>query len=181
MTTRTLAKTLFLSGLLVYTCGQILINLGPEFTDNQRPIDYAHWLLLIGVLLLIPLTARLPRDWFSYIGAPILIVGIACVIGMCVLDFIFWSLPTSEQKQKLATHLINTPAIWTPFITVGPNIIFNVGLLLPSLSYFRRSKVGTILVIAGSLVIFIGTQWFNVIGYVIVLVGYSMNLLTRWR
>ncbi|WP_417493738.1 hypothetical protein [Maricaulis sp.] len=168
-------RILFIAGLAIYVTGQILINLGPGFTEQQAPIDYAHWLLIIGVLFLIPFAGRLPRRNIHLIGIPLLLAGVCFVIGMCVIDFIFWSIPDAELKRALASHLIATAVIWEPFMVFGPNTIFNLGLLLPSLSYFRASRTGTILVILGTLVIVVGTQWFNVIGYLIVLAGYVLN------
>tara|TARA_R110002095_G_scaffold46246_2_gene41467 strand:+ start:863 stop:1453 length:591 start_codon:yes stop_codon:yes gene_type:complete len=168
-------KALFVGGLAIYALGQILINLGPDFTTQQAPIDYAHWLLIVGVLFLIPFIGRLPRQNIHLVTIPLLLAGIGFVIGMCVIDFVFWSLSDPELERALARHLIATPVIWQPFMVFGSNTVFNLGLLLPSLSYFRASRLGTILVILGTLVIFVGTQWFNVIGYLIVLAGYALN------
>lgn len=172
MRTISVPKSMFLAGLCLFTLGQILINFGREFVKNQTPVDFAHWCLIGGVLLLIPFAARFPKNLLSFIGSTLLILGITGVIGMSALDFVFWSLPTAEMEQEWGRHLFATKTIWTPFMTVGPGTLFNVGLLAPSLFFFKQSKLGLGLVLVGSLTVFVGTQWFNVIGYVIISIGY---------
>lgn len=168
-------RALFLVGLALYIFGQVLINLGQDFVEAQRPIDFAHWLLIAGVLFLVPFAARLPHRNIHLLTLPLLLAGIMFVIGMCVLDLVFWSLPDGDLERDIANHLVGTGAIWDPFMIYGSNHIFNAGLLLPSLSYFRKSPVGTGLVVLGTLVIVLGVQWFNVVGYVLVAAGYALN------
>ena len=50
--------------------------------------------------------------------------------------------------------------------------LFNLGLLISSFSYLKKSSVGTILVLIGALVIYIGRASINVLGYVILTVGF---------
>ena len=52
---------------------------------------------------------------------------------------------------------------------------FNLGLLISSLSYFKNSRLGTILVLIGTLVIYIGSGSFNVLGYIVLTVGFYIN------
>ena len=51
-----------------------------------------------------------------------MIIGIVSIIGMCVLDFVFWSLKDPEFKSQVANHLINTTEIWTPFVNISGEI-----------------------------------------------------------
>ena len=54
----------FLFGLLLYTVGQFLIFIfynDIEALHSQEPIDFAHWFMLIGVLLLIPQIGNFPK------------------------------------------------------------------------------------------------------------------------
>ena len=51
-----------------------------------------------------------------------MITGIVSIIGMCVLDFVFWSLKDPEFKSQVAKHLINTTEIWTPFLKISDEI-----------------------------------------------------------
>ena len=89
----------FLMGLAAYTLGQFLIFVVINDLDDlhaQEPIDFAHWLMLLGVLCLVPQTSRFPKFRLNVLGVPFLIVGIGLIIGMCVLDFVFWAID-SEQ------------------------------------------------------------------------------------
>ena len=56
---------------------------------NQEPIDFTHWFMLMGVILLIPQNGNFPKSKLNLIGTPLLVIGIGLMIGMCVLDFIF--------------------------------------------------------------------------------------------
>ena len=167
----------FLLGLSLYTVGQFLIFIFFNDIDalhSQEPIDFAHWFILVGALLLIPQIGNFPKTKLNLIGTPVLVIGIGLIIGMCVLDFIFWSIKSPEFKSEVATHLINTPAIWKPFMNFN-GWLFNLGLLISSFSYFKNSSAGTILVLTGTLIIYSGSGWFNVLGYVILTVGFYIN------
>ena len=167
----------FLIGLFLYTVGQFLIFIFFNDIDalhSQEPIDFAHWCMLIGVLLLIPQIGNFPKTKFNLVGTPILILGIGLMIGMCVIDFIFWSIKLPELKSEVATHLINTPAIWGPFMTFN-GWLFNLGLLISSFSYYKISRTGTLVVLIGTLIIWMGSGWFNVVGYMVIIVGYYIN------
>ena len=171
----------FLLGLSLYTVGQFLIFIFFNDIDalhSQEPIDFAHWFMLIGALLLIPQIGNFPKTKLNLIGTPVLVIGIGLIIGMCVLDFIFWSIKSPEFKSEVATHLTNTPAIWKPFMTFN-GWLFNLGLLISSFSYFKNSSAGTILVLTGTLIIYTGGGWFNVLGYTILTVGFYMNFYRR--
>ncbi|WP_417489315.1 hypothetical protein [Maricaulis sp.] len=171
---RHIDRILFIAGLVIYTAGQVLLNLGQDFVAAQSPVDFAHWLLLTGALFLIPFVARLPWRNLHLITIPLMLVGIASVVGMCVLDFIFWSLPDGEFERQVAGHLIATPAIWQPFMAIGPNYIFGAGLMLPCLSYWNRSRTGVVLVVAGTAIIALLFHWFNVVGYTALTLGYVL-------
>ena len=102
------------------------------------------------------------------------IIGVGLIIGMCVLDFVFWSIKSSEFKSEVATHLINTPAIWTPFMEVGGKV-FTFGLLMSSCNYFKQSKLGVILVLIGTAVIYLPWGWDNIPGYLFITLGFYIN------
>ena len=55
---------------------------------------------------------------------PSLIFGIGLIIGMCVIDFVFWSLKDPVLKSQVTKHLINTPEIWIPFMSVSEKILY---------------------------------------------------------
>lgn len=149
-------KVFFVLGMLLFTVGQGLLQLGREFVSNQSPVDFAHWLLLVGVVFLLPFTGRLPRREIHLITIPLMLVAITAIIGMNALDFIFWSLPAGEFKDQVVAHLMSTPSIWQPFIAIGPGYPFNIGLLLITSSYFSAARWGTFAVIAGTVTVYLG-------------------------
>ena len=171
----------FLLGLLFYTVGQFLIFIfynDIEALHSQEPIDFAHWFMLIGVLLLIPQIGNFPKSRWNYISSPTLILGIGLIIGMCVLDFVFWSLKEPELKRQVSEHLINTPEIWKPFMKFN-GLLFNLGLLTSSFCYYQNSKTGTLLVLIGTLAIYIGGGWINVLGYILLTIGFYINFTDK--
>ena len=66
----------FLLGLFLFTIGQFLIFIFFNAGEwrNQEPIDFAHWFLLIGVLLLIPQIGNFPKSKLNLVGTPILVL-----------------------------------------------------------------------------------------------------------
>lgn len=163
--------------MLVYTIGQFLVFIFFNDIDAlhaQEPIDFAHWCMLIGVTFLMPQIGHFPKTKLNFVGTPFLIFGIGLIIGMCVIDFVFWSIKLPELKSEVATHLINTPAIWVPFMKVS-GIIFNLGLLFSSFCYYNFSKTGSLVVLLGTLIIWIGSGWVNIPGYVLLTLGFFIN------
>ena len=73
----------FLLGLLFYTIGQFLIFIFFDVGEwrNQEPIDFTHWFMLIGVLLLIPQIGNFPKSKLNLIGIPLLVIGIVLNIN----------------------------------------------------------------------------------------------------
>ena len=94
-------KILFLIGLIFFLLGQLILAKGNDFVYNQEPIDFAHWFLLIGVTLLIPQTVTFPKKIYSLIGIPLTLIGIVCIIGMCVLDFRTYKRIESDQSIRI--------------------------------------------------------------------------------
>jgi hypothetical protein len=175
-------KTLFLVGLVFFLIGQLILAKGNDFVYRQEPIDFAHWFLLVGVVLMIPQTVSFPRKFFSLIGIPLTLIGIVCIIGMCVLDFIWWSFPTEEMRNEFTNHISQVPSIWKPFITIGPSSkVFNLGLLILSLNYLEKGKVGIIILLIANLILWhiIPLPFRLVFGYVLTLIGFSTILLRK--
>ena len=175
-------RIFFLIGLVFFLVGQILLAQGNDFVYNQKPIDFAHWFLLIGVVFLIPQVVTFPKSVFCYIGIPLSLVGIVCIIGMCVLDFIWWSFPTEEARIVFTNHISQVPSIWKPFISIGPSSkIFNLGLLILSLNYFKKEKIGVAIIFIATLILWhiIPLPFRLVFGYSLTLIGYSIIFLRK--
>jgi hypothetical protein len=173
-------RILFLTGLLFFLIGQILLAQGNDFVYSQEPIDFAHWSLLFGVVMMIPQVISFPKKILSYVGVPLTLVGIVCIIGMCVLDFIWWSFPNEELRIEFTNHISQVPAIWKPFITIGPSSkVFNLGLLILALNYFKAEKVGIVIILIASLILWhiIPFPFRLIFGYALTLIGFSIILL----
>ena len=78
--------------------------------------------MIIGVLISHSSNRKFSQIKFNYLSSPSFIIGIVSIIGMCVLDFVFWSLKDPEFKSQVAKHLINTTEIWTPFVKISGEI-----------------------------------------------------------
>ncbi|WP_405268288.1 hypothetical protein [Cellulophaga sp. Ld12] len=170
-------KAFFIIGLVFFLIGQVIISKGNDFVYAQEPIDFAHWFLLIGVVLLIPQVVSFPKKIFSLIGIPLTIIGITCIIGMCVLDFLWWSFPNEEMRNEFTNHISNVPSIWKPFVTIGPSSkIFNLGLLILSFNYFQNNKTGIVLILIANLILWhiIPSPFRLISGYAITLIGFSL-------
>lgn len=179
-----LNRILFLSGLLFLVFGQILLARGNDFVYALRPIDFAHWSLLVGVVLMIPQVVTFPRKGLNYVGIPLALTGIVCIIGMCVLDFIWWSQPTQEIRNEFAAHLSQVPSIWQPFIAVGSSSkVFNLGLLLLGLGYFRQNRVGVLLLVLATLILMrIIPFWYRLVtGYTLTFLGFGLIFLEDFK
>lgn len=175
-------KILFLVGLVFFLIGQIILAKGNNFVYNQEPIDFAHWFLLTGVVLLIPQIVSFPTKIFSLVGIPLTLIGIVCIIGMCVLDFIWWSFPTEEMRNEFTNHISQIPSIWKPFMTIGPSSkIFNTGLLILSLNYFEKGKLGIVIILIANLILWhmIPVPFRLIFGYAFTLIGFSLILLRK--
>lgn len=173
-------KILFLLGLVIFLIGQLILANGSDYVYSLKPIDFAHWGLLIGMVLLIPQTVCWPKKIFSVIGIPLTLIGIVCGVGMCVLDFIWWSYPTDEMRIEFTNHISQVPAIWKPFMTIGPSSkVFNVGLLFLSLNYWKQSKLGILLILLANLVLWhvIPVPYRLVTGYSLTLIGFGIILI----
>jgi hypothetical protein len=173
-------KISFIIGLVFFLIGQIIISKGNDFVYAQEPIDFAHWFLLVGVVLLIPQVVSFPTKIISLIGIPLTLIGITSIIGMCVLDFIWWSFPNDEMRNEFTKHISQVSSIWKPFISIGPSSkIFNLGLLILSFNYFQNNKIGIVIILIANLILWhiIPLPFRLIFGYAITLIGFSLILV----
>ncbi|MEP2937552.1 MAG: hypothetical protein ABJM06_09465 [Gilvibacter sp.] len=175
-------RILFLIGLIFFLIGQIILAQGNEFVYSQEPIDFAHWFLLVGAVLLIPQVISFPKKVFSYVGIPLTMVGITCIIGMCVLDFIWWSMPDEAARAEFTNHVSNVPSIWKPFITIGSSSkVFNLGLLILSFNFFKKEKLAIGILLIATLMLWhiIPVPFRLVVGYSLTLIAFGVIFLRK--
>ncbi|WP_284124280.1 hypothetical protein [Parerythrobacter aestuarii] len=171
-------KTLFMLGLFSYLCGQVWIVSTGSMTKEQSVIDWIHWLMFIGAALMIPFAARLPRAGLSMVAGPLQVIGCILIIGMCMIDFVLWSFPDPDLRKQVVGGLINTPAVWQPFIAfAGP--VFTVAFGLVGLTFWRVSKIGTALAVLGAIVVGAWGIGSNPYGYTIALAGFAVCFWTE--
>ena len=165
-------KALFLIGLLLETIGQVMLYQGSALF--YKPIDFAHWCLLLGVVFLIPQVISFPDKVFSYLGIPVVIIGIASIIGMCVIDFTLWSYqPDYEARSTFFQHISKVTPVWKPFMKIGPPFL-NVGLLLLSFNYLKENKLGVALVILATVFTQISIPVNMIVLYGTTFIGYGV-------
>ena len=175
-------RILFQTGIAFILIGQIILSKGNEFVYNLKPIDFAHWFMLVGVVLLIPQVISFPKKPISFIGIPLTMIGITCMIGMCVIDFIFWSYPNDELRNEFANHIAQEPSIWKVFMTIGPSSkVFNLGLLLLSFTYLKTEKIGIALLLIATLILWhvIPTPHRLLFGYSFTFIAFGIILFRK--
>lgn len=168
-------KFLLILGFSIFLAAVIAINIVGAKTKDEISIDYIHWLMLVGTVLQIPFAARLPRRGISLLATFLILCGIVCTIGMCMLDFVFWSLPDDRLRGEVTRQLMDTPTVWQPFMMWGTEEVGYAGLVFASALYFAQSRLGTVLVVAGAICVIAGGSWFNVVGLGAVIFGFLLN------
>ena len=178
-------KFLCVAGLVFLIVGQVILSGGQEFVFAQKPIDYAHWFLLTGAVLMFTFSSVLPQNTFHFIGTIITIIGIIAFIGMCTIDFIIWSFRTENSRNEFLNQIFDTPSISLPFIIAGPSFLY-LGLTIQSLHYFRTNFPGFILTVSGTIIIGIGQlvthqRIIVVVGHVIFAIGLVLLLYLKQK
>ena len=87
------------AGMIVLTGGQTLLAQGHDFVMAQRPLDWVHWLLLLGAVTLTWRLTDIPVGWLGRLGRLATIAGATAFIGMSVIDFTLWALPSEMARQ----------------------------------------------------------------------------------
>jgi hypothetical protein len=163
------------AGMAMLTMGQALIAQGPAFVMAQRPVDWAHWLLLLGALTLTWRVTEIPLGRTGRFGRLLTMGGAAAFVGMSAIDFILWALPSEAARQALGRQALQAPAISLPFLTVGPALLF-VGLATVALDWAGLMRWRVALVVIGVGVVglgqFGGGRGLVLAGHLIVLMGF---------
>jgi hypothetical protein len=173
------------SGLAALTVGQSLIACGPDFVMAQRPLDWAHWFLLVGAVIIMWRLTEIPIGSVGRLGRLAIVVGGIAFIGMSVIDFIFWSLPSEAARHAFSSQVLQAPAISLPFISVGPSLLF-LGMGAMALEWTYAMHWRAVLVLIGILLVGFGQfgneRWIVVGGHLVILAGLAaMWLLVRSR
>ncbi|MEL6918694.1 MAG: hypothetical protein AAFO99_13290, partial [Bacteroidota bacterium] len=74
-------KIFSLAGLLFLVANQVMLLGGDEYIQSQEPIDFAHWLLLVGALLCLSINYILSDNAFSTLASILTSLGVVALIG----------------------------------------------------------------------------------------------------
>ena len=175
---------LALIGLVFLTINQIMLLGGNEFIQNQQPIDYAHWLLLIGALFCLSLNYIFSNNIFSNLATILTSLGIVALIGQATIDFLWWSYGTDfEGMDKLTRQIMERPSIRIPFMTIGP-AFFYLGLTAHAGKFIKTQTLWSILVFLGVIGIGLGAFTFDsrmliVLSHILLTIGIVMLIFKK--
>jgi hypothetical protein len=141
-------KHLCLLGLLFFVTSYLLFS--KILPPIQEPIDFAHWLNLVGACLLLSFNNVFPKSKINSIASVLTFLGVIAHIGLCTIDFIMSSFGNDELAKEALSHQIsNTPAILYPFVIVGPSLLF-IGLSIHALNFIKTNMIASLMVIVSS-------------------------------
>jgi len=170
-------------GLVLLIISQLLLSFGYEFLMSQKPIDFAHWSILVASLMLISLWFSLPKSITKSIGLILMTIGIGGIIGMCCIDFILWAADDQpELKDQIFQLISEHSSIRMPFLILGPTF-FYMGIGISTYGLFMKYKWQVSILNLGLLMIGLGHLIFNnriipVVGSVLLFVGLLSILIT---
>ena len=151
-------KTKCIIGLSLFVISYWIFTSGNEFAHSQKPIDFAHWINLIGAVLLINFNKVFPKNNIGKISSILTTLGVIAFVGLNTIDFISWSFGNdNDSRNVFFNQLAKTPSIAFPFVYVGPSLLF-LGLSTHTLNYIKTNLIGTIMTFSGA--IFMGIGYF---------------------
>lgn len=169
-------KIYAITGLVFLILNQIMLLQGNEFIQTQKPIDYAHWLLLLGVLLSLSVNYIFSNGIFNNTATVLTSIGIIALTGQAVIDFIWWSYEMDYQgMNNLTNQIMSRPSLRIPFITIGP-ALFYLGLAIHAGKFIRKHTFLSLIVILGVIITGLGSFIFDsryviVLGHIVLTLG----------
>jgi len=163
-------------GLIFLIINQMMLLKGNEFIQTQEPIDYAHWLLLVGVLLTLSLNYIFSNNIFSNVATVLTSLGVIALIGQATIDFSWWSYGTDYAgMDNLTNQIMSRPSIRIPFVTIGP-ALFYLGLATHAGKLMRIQPIWSIVTLLGVVTIGLGSFAYDsrmliIVGHIILAIG----------
>ncbi|MEZ5823351.1 MAG: hypothetical protein R3C97_00955 [Geminicoccaceae bacterium] len=168
-------RALFVAGLVLFLGALVLVFTFGAGNRTETRIDHSHWSMLAGSVFMLPFAVKLRRNLWAVAGSIMLTAGIVGVIGMCVIDLVFWGIADDALRDAVAAELVAIPSIWWPFMLYGPEEVLYSGMVLASACYWRWTRAGTAFVTLGAILAIAGPTWFNVAGAASVLLGFLID------
>lgn len=165
-------------GLVFFVTSHIFFSMASDYDFFLKPIDFSHWLNLIGASFLISFCFVFPKGKINTIASLLTILGVIAHIGMCTIDFVFWSFGDDyESRSTLLDHLSTTPSIWYPFMIIGPSLLF-AGLATHAWSFLKSQPTGAIMTLAGATLAGVANFLWNDRVYVVLsVIVFAIGLL----
>lgn len=164
------------TGLIFLILNQLLLLKGNEFIQTQKPIDYVHWLLLLGVLLSLSLNYIFSDGIFKNTATVLTSIGVIALTGQAVIDFLWWSYGTDfEGMNKLTNQIMERPSIRIPFMTIGP-ALFYLGLAIHAGTFISKQTFWALTAVLGVIITGLGSFAFDsrqviILGHIVMAVG----------
>lgn len=177
-------KTLSIIGLICLTISQFLLAQGFDFLQAQQPIDFAHWLMMMGAILMLAFSFIFPKGVISSVATFLTILGVIAHIGMCTIDFLLWSYGDDyESRNAIIGQLMNTPSIQIPFMIIGPALLY-AGVATYAWQFIKSHTLAAMITLVGSGIIGVGqtmveNRLFIVCGCVVFSVGLLMLVFRK--
>ncbi|WP_396637520.1 hypothetical protein [Maribacter sp. R77961] len=171
-------------GLVFLIINQTLLLGGDELIQNQQPIDYAHWLLLIGALLCLSVNYIFSDNIFSGLASILTSLGIVALVGQATIDFLWWSYGTDyDGMYELTRQIMERPSIRIPFLTIGP-ALFYLGLAAHAGKFIKKHILWSILVFIGVIGIGFGAFTFHnrmliVVNHILLAIGIIVLIFKK--
>lgn len=162
--------------LLAMGLGQLLLSFGRDFVAGQKPIDWAHWLLLVGAVGAAASFLRMQQGTLGRVARLFVVLGAVGFTGMVAIDILLWTIPEAPAVDDAIDIALDSPAVAVPFLWVGPSLLF-MGIALKALEWWRQSTWAAALTLVGTLLNGFGqaTRSYTVIllSFVLMLVGLA--------
>jgi len=177
-------KIVAVTGLVFLTINQIMLLGGNEFIQAQTPIDYAHWLLLIGILMTLSLNYIFSNNSFGNLATILTSLGVVALIGQATIDFLWWSYGDNyDGMNALVNQIMNKPSIRIPFMTLGP-ALFYLGLASHAVKAIKEYPIGAIITVIAVVIIGLGSFTYDsrmviVFGHVLLTVGIALLIFRK--
>ncbi|MEL6918740.1 MAG: hypothetical protein AAFO99_13535, partial [Bacteroidota bacterium] len=155
-----------------------------EYIQSQEPIDFAHWLLLVGALLCLSINYILSDNAFSTLASILTSLGVVALIGQATIDFIWWSYGDDHiGMTHLTSQIMGRPSIRIPFMTIGP-ALFYLGLATHAGKRIRKNPIWSLATLIGVILTGLGSFAYHnrmliVLGHIILTIGIIALLLKR--
>lgn len=181
-----MARIISITGLLLLALSHLLLSFGYTFLMSQKPIDFAHWSMLLGATLLFSLWFCLPGNLTKKVGLSLMTLGIAGIVGMCMIDFLLWAMNDDQEiKEKLFHYINSSPSIKIPFLILGPTLFYS-GISIATYGLFTEFRWQVLCLNIGAAMIGVGHMIFQnglvaVIGAGLLLIGLTSILMRQDR